>query len=206
MPFYRCAGTCILEMEGFIRVANALEPTIGKDYEVVVVSLDPRETPDSRPLRNANIFMTTIGRSGERAALPDRNSRIDPETGGWGRFPVLLRSALGSPVHSTGLMICTPQGKLSRYLLGVDYAPRRPESGPLVEAGENRIGSLSEKITLLCSQYDPRSGKYTVAVVRILQVAGWARLSFLRHTSVHAVHRAQSQIQSGRRSYFGDLP
>jgi len=172
MPFYRCAGTCILEMEGFIRSANAVNPSIGKDYDVVVVSLDPRETPDLAAIKKREYlhdYDRPTAAEGLHCLTGTRESIQKLADGIGFRFFYDPRS--GSPVHSTGLMICTPQGKLSRYILGVDYAPRNLNLA-LIEAGENRIGSLSEKITLLCSQYDPRSGKYTIAVVRLLQVAG----------------------------------
>ena len=172
MPFFRCAGTCILEMEGMIKVANAINPSIGKDYEVVVVSLDPRETPELAAIKKRD-YLHDYDRPGAADGLHcltgTRESIAKLAQGVGFRFFYDPRS--GSPVHSTGLMISTPRGKLSRYLLGVDYAPRDLNLA-LVEAGDNRIGSLSEKFTLLCSQYDPRSGKYTVAVVRLLQVAG----------------------------------
>jgi protein SCO1/2 len=173
MPFYRCAGTCTLEMDGLIKVANAINPTsIGKDYEVVVVSIDPRETPDLAAIKKRDYLLSydRPGAANGLHCLTGTRESIQKLADGVGfRFYYDPRS--GAPVHSTGLMICTPRGKLSRYILGVDYAPRNVNLA-LVEAGENRIGSLSEKITLLCSQYDPRSGKYTVAVVRLLQVAG----------------------------------
>lgn len=172
MPFYRCAGTCILEMEGLMRVANAVNHTIGKDYEVVVVSLDPRETPDLAATKKRE-YLHDYDRPGADQGLhclTGSRESIQKLADAVG-FRFFYDPRSGSPVHSTGLMICTPQGKLSRYLLGVDFAPRDLNLA-LVEASQNRIGSFSEKFTLLCSQYDPRSGKYTIAVVRILQVAG----------------------------------
>ncbi|HLJ54316.1 MAG TPA: SCO family protein [Chthonomonadaceae bacterium] len=171
MPFYRCAGTCILEMDGLIKVANAVNYNMGKDYEIVVVSLDPRETPDLAGIKKRD-YLHDYDRPGADAGLhclTGTRESIERLANAVGfRF---FYAPSGAPVHSTGLMVCTPHGKLSRYLLGVDYAPRDLNLS-LVEAGENRIGSLSEKVELLCSQYDPRSGKYTVAVVRLLQVAG----------------------------------
>jgi protein SCO1/2 len=171
MPFYRCAGTCILEMEGLMRASNALNLSIGKDYEVVVVSLDPRETPDLAATKKRD-YIHDYGRAGAENGLhclTGSKESIQKLADGVG-FRFFYDPKSGSPVHSTGLMISTPQGKLSRYLLGVDYAPRDLNLA-LVEAGDNKIGSLSEKITLLCSQYDPHTGKYSVAIIRVLQFA-----------------------------------
>jgi protein SCO1/2 len=180
MPFYRCPGTCSLEMDGLVKVANAINPTsIGKDYEVVVVSIDPRETPELAAIKKRD-YLLSYDRPGAASGLhclTGTRESIQKLADGVG-FRFFYDPRSGAPVHSTGLMICTPQGKLSRYILGVDYAPRNVNLA-LVEAGENRIGSLSEKITLLCSQYDPRSGKYTVAVVRLLQVAGCSTVLLL---------------------------
>jgi protein SCO1/2 len=172
MPFYRCAGTCILEMEGLIKVANGVNLTMGKDYEVVVVSLDPRETPELATIKKRDYLRDYDRRGADKGlhCLTGSRDQLQNLADGVGfRFYYDERS--GAPVHSTGLMVSTASGKLSRYLLGVDFAPRDLNLS-LIEAGENRIGSLSEKVTLLCSQYDPHSGKYTIAVVRLLQVAG----------------------------------
>ncbi len=172
MPFYRCAGTCLLEIEGLIRVTNALNHSIGKDYQVVVVSLDPRETPELAAIKKRD-YLHDYDRPGADKGLhcmTGSKESIQKLADAVGfRFYYDPRS--GTPVHSTGLMICTPHGKLSRYILGVDYAPRDLNLS-LVEASENRIGSFSEKFALLCSQYDPHSGKYTIAVMRVLQIAG----------------------------------
>lgn len=172
MPFYRCAGTCILEMEGLMRVSNALNYNIGKDYDVVVVSLDPRETPDLAAIKKRD-YLHDYARPGAENGLhclTGTRESIEKLAAGVG-FRFFYDDKTGSPVHSTGLMIATPKGKLSRYILGVDYAPRDLNLA-LVEAGDNRIGSLTEKITLLCSQYDPHTGKYSVAIIRIMQIAG----------------------------------
>jgi protein SCO1 len=179
MPFYRCAGTCTLEMDGLMRAANALNRIIGKDYDIVVVSIDPRETPELAGIKKRE-YLQDYDRPGAASGfhcLTGTRESIQKLAEGVG-FRFFYDPRSGAPVHSTGLMICTPHGKLSRYLLGVDFAPRDMNMA-LVEASENRIGSLSEKFALLCSQYDPRSGKYTIAVVRLLQVAGCATVLLL---------------------------
>ena len=179
MPFYRCAGTCTLEMDGLIKVANAVNPSIGKEYDIVVVSIDPRETPDLAAIKKRDYlhdYDRPTAAQGLHCLTGTRESIQKLADGVGFRFYYDPRS--GAPVHSTGIMICTPHGKLSRYILGVDYPPRDLNLS-LVEAGENKIGSLSEKFTLLCSQYDPHAGKYTIAVMRILQVAGCSTVLLL---------------------------
>jgi protein SCO1/2 len=179
MPFYKCAGTCILEMDGLMRVASAVNHKIGRDYDVVVVSLDPRETPELAAIKKRD-YLHDYGEAGAENGLhclTGTRESIQALASAIG-FRFYYDPKSGSPVHSTGLMVCTPHGKLSRYLLGVDFAPRDLNLA-LVEASENKIGSLSEKITLLCSQYDPRSGKYTVAVMRVLQIAGCSTVLLL---------------------------
>jgi protein SCO1/2 len=74
------------------------------------------------------------------------------------------------PVHTAGLITLTPQGRVSRYTFGVDYPPRDLRL-TLINAGENRIGSLVDKAFLLCSQYDEHTGKYSFAIIRVLQIA-----------------------------------
>ncbi len=171
MPFYKCPGTCTLEMEGVIKACNRIKYDIGKDFEMVVVSIDSREGPDLAAAKKKD-YLDAYKSGAEKSfhCLTGTKESIDKLADDVG-FHYMLDPRTGSPIHSAGLMILTPHGKMSRYLFGVEYGPRNLNLA-LVEASENKIGSLSERITLLCSMYDERNGKYSIAIIRILQVAG----------------------------------
>ena len=172
MPFYRCAGTCVLEMEGAIRACNQVNYQIGKDFDVVVVSIDSRETPELAAAKKKDYLAAYNIKGAEKGlhCLTGSKESIDKLADNVG-FHFVIDPKTQAPFHTVGIMILTPHGKMSRYLFGVDYGPRNLNLG-IVEASENKIGTLSEKITLLCSMYDERNGKYSIAIIRILQFAG----------------------------------
>ena len=172
MPFYKCPGTCLLEMEGAIRACNSINYEIGKDFDVLVVGIDSRETAELAAAKKKDYVSAYSIKGAEKGihCLTGTKESIDKLADSVG-FHYMLDPKSGSPIHSAGLMILTPHGKMSRYLLGVDYGPRNLNMA-LVEASENKIGTLTEKITLLCSMYDEHNGKYSIAIIRILQVAG----------------------------------
>jgi protein SCO1/2 len=73
--------------------------------------------------------------------------------------------------HTTGLMILTPEGKLAQYYYGVEFPPRDVRLG-LIQASQNKIGTLADEVLLYCYHYDPKSGKYSAIISRIIQLAG----------------------------------
>jgi protein SCO1/2 len=170
MPFYKCAGMCTLEIDGLVKACNAIQFTAGKEFDVVVLSIDPkekytlaaskkRETLDSYPRPEAAggwHFLT-----GEE----EQTRRLARAVG----FRYVIDPKTRQPIHSVGLILLTPKGRVSRYMLGVDYAPRSLRLA-LVDASENRIGGLVDQIVLLCTHYDPTTSRFGVAIDRIIKV------------------------------------
>lgn len=172
MPFFRCQGMCLVEMDGTIKACNGVNQKLGRDYQLLVVSIDPKEGPElaaEKKREYVHDYGMDSANQGIHCLTGDKASiqRLADAVG----FGFYYSAKSGAPVHSTALMILTPHGKLSRYLMGADYAPRNLNLA-LVEAGENKIGNFSEKATLLCSQFDEHSGKYSVAIIRLLQITG----------------------------------
>jgi len=173
LPFYRCRGSCALELEGLLLALNKLEFTAGKEFEVVICSIHPKETPDLAAAKKREL-MTFYKKSAAGAAgwhlLTGTWDGITNLTKSVGfRFVYLEKK--DQIAHPAGLMVLTPKGKISRYLYGVNYKDKDVKLG-LVEAGENKIGSLVDKIILYCSPFDMHKGRYTASMVRLLQVAG----------------------------------
>lgn len=172
MPFYKCAGTCVLEMEGLMRACNALDFNIGDQFDVVVVSINPKEGPvlaAEKKRDYLSIYQRPGAEQGLHCLTGDQASisKIADAVG----FRYYIDPKTEQPVHSAGIMILTPQGKVSRYVLGVDFPPRDLRL-TLINASKNKIGTLVDNIRLLCSQYDPHTGKYSVTVIRLLQITG----------------------------------
>lgn len=172
LVYYKCPNLCdltITEMASSLgRVA--LQP--GSDYNVVIVSIDPSETPALAAEKKAN-YAKTFKRAGFNegwhfmTGSQDSISRLANAVG----FHYRWDEPTHQFVHAAGIMIATPDGKLSRYFYGVQYAPPDLRLS-LVEASKHKIGSPVDYALLYCFHYDVSQGKYTLAIVNILKLAG----------------------------------
>jgi len=172
LVYYRCPMLCTQILNGVISSLKAVSLEPGKDFEVVSVSFDPKDTPELAASKkqmymrrfartdSANGFHFLTGDDANIKALTDQvgfHYRYDPATEQF--------------AHASGIMILTPQGKLSRYFYGVEYAPIDVRLG-LVEASHNKIGSVTDEALLFCYHYDPTTGKYGAVAVDFLRIAG----------------------------------
>ncbi|HVT59103.1 MAG TPA: SCO family protein [Thermoanaerobaculia bacterium] len=170
LVYYRCPMLCTVTMTGLTTSLKGMSFDAGREFEVVVVSFDPRETP-------------AMAAAAKRAAL-DRYRRPGTEAG-WhfltGEAPALARltEAVGfryfyDPeihqfAHAAGIMVLTPEGRLSRYYYGIDFPPVSVRLG-LVEAADHRIGTVVDQVLLYCFHYDPVQGKYSAATLNIVRL------------------------------------
>ncbi|MBC7528264.1 MAG: SCO family protein [Chthonomonadaceae bacterium] len=176
MPFYKCAGSCALELEGMIQCFDKLPFNVGKEFNVLAVSIHPKETQEDALAKKKTILEIYNGK-GDR---PDATNGWHFLTGDWENINKLAQPVGFKYVydenknqisHAAGIMILTPNGKVSRYFYGVNYDKKQVKLS-LVEAGENKIGNLADKITLFCSAFDMAAGKYTLSIMRLLQIMG----------------------------------
>ncbi len=175
LPFYKCAGACTLELDGVAKALNAISISAGNEYDVIVVSIDPREGFTLAQAKKRDYMELYTRPDGDKASvgkgwhfLTGTQSSIQALTTAVG-YRYTQDPKTGQIAHPVGLIYLTPEGKVSHYLFGVDYSPRDVKLA-LVDASDRRIGSLSEYAALLCTHADA-NGKYTVAVNRILSVA-----------------------------------
>jgi protein SCO1/2 len=170
--YYRCPMLCTQVLNGLLRASQAVPLEIGRDYEIVTLSVDPRETPEMASAKKAT-YAGAYRRGG--ADLGWHFLTADEHAIG-----ALAKSAgfryqydPGSDqfAHASGIILVTPEGRLSRYLYGIDYAPADLRLG-LVESSSGRIGTAVDQLLLLCFHYDPATGKYGLVISRALQVAG----------------------------------
>lgn len=179
LVYFKCPSLCPMSVResvtGLRRVA--LEP--GKDYDVVVVSFDPADTPQIAAEKKAD-YARQFGRQSFNSGWhfltgsQDSISRLASAVG----FKYRWDDATKQFVHAGGIMIATPDGHLSRYFYGIQYAPQDLRMA-LVEASEHKIGSPADYITLFCFHYDATQGKYTLAIVNLLKLASAATLGGL---------------------------
>lgn len=170
--YYRCPMLCPLVQTGLGKSMAVLSLKPGVDFTALTVSIDPTDTP-AMALAAKKKFLKETGLTEAAAGwhfLTGGQGSIDALTTAAG-FRYAHDKATGQYAHTGGLVVITPDGRLGQYLLGIDFAPRDLKLA-LVEAGGGRVGTVVDRLTLLCYQYDPAKGGYGLAVYRIVRTGG----------------------------------
>ena len=172
LVYYQCTMLCGEVLQGISAAAKVLNFTPGKEYEIVTVSIDPRETPAMAAAKKAN-FIQRLGRPQAAAGwhfLVGKQPEIDQlaKAIGW---HYQYDPKTDQFAHVAGILLVTPTGRIAQYYYGVEYSARDMRLG-IIEASQNKIGTLADEITLYCYHYDPRTGKYGPVITNIFRVAG----------------------------------
>lgn len=171
MVYYECPMLCTLVLNGMVRALNVMDLHPGEDFEIVIVSIDPGETPELARQKKAEYAKNYIG--GSDAGwhfLTGRQESIQRLAKALG-FRYNYDAEKDLYVHASALMVLTPQGRIARYFYGVEYDPRDIRLG-LVEASRGEIGSPVDQVLLYCYAYDPATGKYSVVVMNLVRLGG----------------------------------
>jgi protein SCO1/2 len=180
LVYFKCAMLCPQVLHGLANSLAQTGYTPARDYDVVVASIDPSDTPaDAATARQK--FITELGGNVPADSvhfLTGAQPEITALANSVGFHYVRVPGPDGKMTqfaHSSVIMVATPEGKLSKYLTGVEYQPRDLRLA-LLEASDHRIGSPTDLILLYCCSYSPSEGRYTVSVLRVLGLAGMASL------------------------------
>jgi len=177
--YYDCPMLCTQVLNGMVTSFRVLPFQIGKEFDVVTVSFDPRETSTLATTKK-QVYLNYLpekmragANSGWHFLTGDGNSiaKLTEAAG----FHYRYDEATKQFAHASGVMLTTPQGKLSRYFYGIEYPARDLRLG-LIESSQNKIGSPVDQLLLYCYHYDPATGKYGAAVMKIMRIAGVATL------------------------------
>ena len=174
LVYYECPMLCTMVLNDLLRSMRSMSETVGKDFDVVTVSFDPRDTPGLAS-KKKKTYLAQYDRPGAENGwhfLTGDQASINALTQAVG-FHYTWDAKNQVFAHASGIMVATPTGRLSRYFFGIDYAPKDLKLA-LAEAGENKTGSLTTAVLLYCFCYDPATGKYALAISRVLKVAGVA--------------------------------
>jgi protein SCO1/2 len=172
MVYYKCPMLCTEVLNATLNTLKEVPLEIGKDFSVITVSIDPTEKP---VLAEAKQIMYTglYGRQGAVHGwhfLTGDEEQIQKLAAAVG-FRFVYDNESSQFAHASGIMVMTPEGRLSRYFYGLAYNPRDVRLA-LVEAGEGKIGSTVDEIMLFCFHYDPVTGKYAVTIMHVVRAAG----------------------------------
>lgn len=179
LGYFQCPNLCPLEREGLVRGLQALNLTVGKDFDVVMISIDPKETP-TMAAKAKQQSIATYARPGTEQGwhfLTGDHAAIDRVADAVG-FRYAYNPVQQEYAHASGVIILTPAGKIARYLFGIEYTPLDLRLG-LVEAAANQIGSPVDQFLLLCFHYNPTSGKYSLFIMNLLRLAGLVTVAVL---------------------------
>lgn len=171
LVYYECPSLCGLVLQGLLKSLRVLNYTPGDQFEIVTVSINPKETPDLAAAKKQN-FLKEYGRldvakgwhflTGEEPQIRNLADSVG--------FRYVYDPKSEQFAHAAGIMLLTPSGKVARYFYGIEYSPRDLRLG-IMDASQGKVGSPVEKIILFCYQYDPSTGKYSLSIIRLVQIA-----------------------------------
>jgi len=174
LVYYDCPGLCDLVLNGLSHTMQQISLNVGSDYQVVTVSFNPKESWQLAGAKKAN-YIEKYQRPGAKEGwhfLTGQQDAIKKLTDAVG-FRYHWDAAADQFAHASGIMVLTPEGRISRYFYGIQYKPRDFRLG-LVEASDNKIGTTADQILLFCYHYDPSTGKYGILIAQIMRVLGTA--------------------------------
>jgi protein SCO1/2 len=198
LVYFECPMLCTLVLNGLAGAMKGMSLEPGKDYDLVTVSFNPKETPALATAKKKT-YVQRYGHPEVASAWhfltgdPDSIKQLTEAVG----FHYVYDPATGQYAHATGIMITTPDGHLAKYLYGIDYAPRDIRLA-LVDASRGRIGNPVDQVLLYCYHYDPKTGKYGLVVMNVIRLGGVVTVVLLG--SLVGVMAARERRKSRQRS------
>ena len=174
LVYFECPMLCTQVLNGLLRSLQNLNLEVGKQFTVLAVSINPRETPELAAAKQ-KMYVGLYGRPGTSTAwhfLTGQEAAIQQLAKSVG-FRYAYDPVTEQYAHATALVVLTREGKISRYFYGIEYPSRDLRLG-LVEASAGKIGSPVDQVLLFCYHYDPATGKYGVVISNVVRAAGVA--------------------------------
>jgi len=171
LVYFECPMLCTEVLNGLLRTLHVLKFNVGQEFNILTVSFDPRETSIlaekksklyhmryERPVPdNSWPFLT-----GDEASIRKLANAVG--------FRYVYDASVNQYAHASGIVVLTPEGKVSRYQFGVEYSPNDLKLS-LIDASQNKIGTAVDQILLYCYRYDPMTGKYGIRIMRTLRLS-----------------------------------
>jgi protein SCO1 len=172
LVYFDCPALCTEVLNGELRTMKSISLDLGKDFEAVTVSFEPKDTP-ALAMAKRDVYAGQYGRPNAAEHwhfLTGEQASIDALTHIAG-FRYAYDTSIHQYAHAAAILILTPDGRIDRYFYGVQYPARDFRLG-LVDASEGKIGGVTDQAMLLCYQYDPMTGKYGLVIMNVLRAAG----------------------------------
>lgn len=172
LVYFECPALCTEVLNGQLQTMKSISLNLGKDFEAVTVSFEPKDTPALAKAKR-DVYAGQYGRpdaADHWHFLTGDQKSIDALTQAVG-FHYAYDSAGRQYAHAAAIMVVTPDGRIDRYFYGVEYPARDFRLG-LVEASEGKIGNVTDHALLYCYEYDPTTGKYGLVVMNVVRAGG----------------------------------
>jgi protein SCO1/2 len=195
LGYYHCPMLCTLINDGLIEALQELPFNVGRDFNVINVSVDPHETPAVAAVKKKE-YLRRYGRPGADDGwhFLTGNEETIAQLANEAGFRFKLDPVSNEYAHPSGFIVLTPEGKISRYFFGVNFDPKELRSA-IIAASNGQSGSVIHELILLCSHYNPITGKYGavvlnvlrgVSVITVLLLAWWIVTMSRRHSTAEA--------------------
>jgi protein SCO1 len=176
LVYYECPMLCTQVLNGLVSTLSVLNFEVGREFDVVAVSFNPKEGPGLASQKKAN-YVERYGRPQSAAGwhfLTGTQASIDRLTGAVG-FQYAFDREIGQFAHGAAIEVITPTGTIAKYFYGIEYSPRDVRLG-LIEAADERIGTVIDDVLLFCYHYDPSTGKYGTAILNVVRAGAVATI------------------------------
>ena len=181
LNYYECPMLCTLELNGMVKGLRELDYKPGEQYRIVTVSIDPEETPELAANKAAHYRKSLADApvagwqflTGQQEQITELSKSV-----GFNYFYDYRRDEWA---HAACVFVLTPEGRISRYLYGIEFRPKDLKLA-LLEASEGTIGSVMDRVLLFCFHYDPQGKKYAIAAIRVMRGGGALTLLLLGGT------------------------
>ena len=172
LAYFECPMLCTLVLNGMVKALRPMSFTAGNEYDVVVISIDPKETPELARQKKA-AYLESYKRKGDGSGFhfltgDERSIRAVADAVG---FQYRYQPETGEFAHAASIYVLTPLGQLSRYFFGVEFSTRDLRLA-LVEAADGKIGGVVDQLMLFCYRYDPAAGKYSAQALAVVRLGG----------------------------------
>jgi protein SCO1/2 len=200
LVYYECPMLCTLTLNGLASALGVLTLEPGREFELVTVSFDPRDTPELAAAKK-QAYLSRYRKPGAEAgwhfltAEPEAIERITRAVG----FRYAWDGETRQFAHPAGVVVATPEGVIARYLYGIEYAPKDLRLA-VVEASTGKVGRPMDQLLLFCYQYDPTTGGYGVAIMRIVRLGGIVTVLALASFITVMLRRERAQARAAAAS------
>jgi len=194
LVYYECPMLCNMTLNGLTGALEMLDFDAGREFEVLTVSFEPKETPELARAKKENYlrrYNRPTAQAGWHFLTGDAESirRLTSAVG----FKYVWDESAHQYAHAAGIVVVTPQGRIARYFYGVEFPPKDLRLG-LVEAADGKIGNLVDRVLLYCFHYDPETGKYGAAVMRLVRAGAILILAAIAGFLIVSLRREKKHI------------